>query len=61
MKYMIQLEELGLMAIAILGLYLQPIQFTWWIWILLFFSPDLGMIGYLINTKIGAVTYNLLH
>lgn len=61
MKYIIQLEELGLMAIAIFGLYAQPIQLSWWIWILLFLSPDFGMLGYLINTKIGAVTYNLLH
>ncbi len=58
---MIQLEELGLMAVAIFGLYIQPIHFAWWIWILLFFSPDIGMIGYLINTKAGAITYNLLH
>ncbi len=61
MKYSIQLEELGLLAIAIFGLYLQPLQFAWWVWILLFLSPDLGLVGYLINTKVGAITYNLLH
>lgn len=61
MKPIIQLEEVGLCAIAIFGLCLQPIQFSWWIWPILFLSPDLGMIGYLVNTKVGAVTYNLLH
>jgi Domain of unknown function (DUF4260) len=61
MKHIIQLEELGLFAIAIFGLYLQPLQFSWWVWILLFLSPDLGMFGYVIDPKIGAVTYNLLH
>ena len=61
MKFIIQLEALGLLSIAIFGLYFQPLQFSWWVWILLFLSPDLGMIGYLINTKIGAITYNLVH
>lgn len=23
--------------------------------------PDIGMLGYLINTKIGAITYNIFH
>lgn len=25
------------------------------------FAPDIGMVGYLINTRVGAWTYNLLH
>ena len=61
MKYIIQIEELGLLSIAFFGLYLQPLQFSWWVWILLFLLPDIGMIGYLINPEIGAITYNLLH
>ena len=27
----------------------------------LFLAPDIGFIGYAINTKVGALTYNLLH
>ena len=61
MNNYLKLEELGLTAAAILGLYYQPLQFSWWVWILLFFSPDIGMVGYLINPEIGAITYNLLH
>lgn len=61
MKYIIQLEELGLFAIAAYGLSLQPLQFSYWVWILLFLLPDIGAIGYFINPKIGAITYNLLH
>lgn len=35
--------------------------FSWmWFWIL-FLAPDLGMLGYLVNSKVGAVSYNLLH
>ncbi len=61
MQYIIQLEELGLFALAIFGLHFQPLQFAWWVWIILFLLPDLGMIGYIINPEIGAITYNLLH
>lgn len=32
----------------------------WWFWVLLF-TPDIGMLGYLVNPKIGAVTYNIFH
>ena len=61
MKYIIKFEELGLFALSVYGLYVQPLQFAWWIWILLFLLPDLGIIGYLVNPKFGAITYNILH
>lgn len=46
-------------AIYFLSIYNLGLSF--WIWLILFFSPDIGMLGYLINTKIGAVCYNLFH
>jgi hypothetical protein len=61
MSNYLKLEELGLTAVALLGLYYQPLQFSWWVWILLFFTPDVGMLGYIVNPQIGAITYNLLH
>lgn len=61
MRYLLQLEQAGLFGLAIFGLYLQPLSFPWWVWILLFLLPDVGMIGYAINTQVGALTYNLLH
>ena len=33
---------------------------SWWLWIL-WIVPDLGMIGYLQNKKIGAFVYNFSH
>lgn len=27
----------------------------------LFLLPDMGMLGYLVNTRVGAITYNLCH
>ncbi len=32
-----------------------------WIWVLLFFSPDISMLGYAVNAKAGAFCYNLFH
>lgn len=61
MKYLLQLEELAQFVLAISGMYYQPIQLAWWLWLSLFFLPDLGMLGYLVNTSVGAFTYNLVH
>jgi hypothetical protein len=61
MKKILQAEETAQLTIGIMGLYLQPFHFSWWLWILLFLSPDISMLGYLVNTKIGAYIYNLFH
>ncbi len=61
MKQILQLEELALTALGIGGLYYQPLHFSWWLWPILFLSPDISMLGYLVNTKTGAYAYNLFH
>ncbi len=61
MDKVLKLEELAQFGIALVALYYQPLEFRWWAWIILFFMPDLGMLGYLINTTAGAVSYNLFH
>ena len=58
---LVRLEELAQLALAILLLNLQPIILPWWAWIGLFLLPDVGMLGYLVNPKIGAWCYNLAH
>jgi len=59
MKYIIRLEELLLFGLA---LYLfSKLDYGWGTYALLFFSPDLSMLGYLTNPRIGAWTYNLVH
>ncbi len=35
--------------------------YAWWIFIALFLVPDVFMAGYLINPKVGAASYNLVH
>ena len=34
---------------------------SWWWYAACILLPDLGMLGYLVNEKIGAYTYNLFH
>jgi len=34
---------------------------TWWLFLALFLWPDLGMLGYLANVRLGARLYNLVH
>jgi len=61
MKLLLQLEEMMFAAVGIAALYYQPIHISWWAWPVLFLSPDIAMLGYVVNTKTGAFTYNLLH
>jgi uncharacterized protein DUF4260 len=59
MKTLIKLEEL---AFVVLSFYLfLALDYAWWWFPLLFFVPDASMIGYLINSKVGALTYNFIH
>ena len=34
---------------------------NWLLFVVLVLAPDLGMLGYVRNTRIGAATYNLFH
>jgi hypothetical protein len=61
MKNLIKLEEIGILAISVFLLYKLGIRLAWWFYLVLFLSPDIGMLGYLINARVGAFTYNLFH
>jgi len=59
MKTLLRIEEAAMFGLAI---YLNSyLPFKEWVFWALFLLPDLGMLGYLVNSKVGAVTYNLLH
>lgn len=60
MNTAIKIEELAMFALAIFLFYFQ-LDYAGWLFWALFLVPDLSMIGYLINTKAGAVTYNFVH
>jgi len=59
MKNILKLEELAMFLTSIYVLYLHEVP--WWAYLLLGLGPDIGMIGYVINPRIGAFTYNLFH
>ena len=59
MKLVLKLEELGMWVGCITLLYVS--QVDWWWYALMFLGPDVSMLGYLVNTKVGAWSYNLFH
>jgi len=59
MKSSLKIEEFAQLLLAIF-LFSQN-EIAWWWYLTLFFAPDIGMIGYVMNTKVGAMTYNLFH
>jgi hypothetical protein len=59
LKTLVKLEELAQILLSIYLFSLLP--FAWWVYPLFFFAPDLSMIGMLLNKRIGALTYNLIH
>jgi Domain of unknown function (DUF4260) len=36
-------------------------HFPWWVFAALFLTPDLFMLGYLVNVRVGSASYNLVH
>jgi hypothetical protein len=61
MALTIQIEEAAITAISIYFLTKYNLGLPVWVWPFLFFSPDLSMVGYLVNNRLGAFVYNLFH
>lgn len=59
MKNLLRLEELAQFLFIVLVLAMKSV--AWWMYLVLFIGPDIGMLGYLVNTRIGAFCYNLTH
>ena len=60
LRTLLNLEEL-LLFIGSVILFGLITEYSWWMYALLFFLPDVSFGAYLINTKTGAFFYNLLH
>lgn len=59
MKTSLKIEEL---LMFVLGCFLfSTLDISWGWFVGLFLLPDIGMLGYAINTKVGAFTYNIFH
>lgn len=61
MSITLQTEEAAITALAIYGLTRLNLHLPLWVWLPLFFAPDVSMLGYLLGTRVGALTYNLFH
>ncbi len=59
MKNLLRVEEL--LQLILCAYLSQQLPFAGWLYWALFLTPDIGMLGYLINTKVGAMLYNLFH
>ena len=59
MKNILKLEELFMFGLSIF-LFTQ-LDFAWWLYPVLLFTPDLSMVGYLSSPQMGAMMYNFVH
>jgi hypothetical protein len=59
MRVLIKVEEAAQFILTII--LFTKLPFVWWVYPALLFLPDLSMLGYLTNSKVGAFTYNLFH
>jgi hypothetical protein len=59
MDFVLKLEDAAkFVAAYFLSLYFGN---AWWLFFAWLLAPDLSMIGYAINAKVGAILYNLAH
>jgi hypothetical protein len=59
MNKTIKLEEAAMFGFSIYLFY--QTNFDWWWYLALILIPDIGMLGYIVGNKVGAITYNLFH
>ncbi|MEJ2013662.1 MAG: DUF4260 domain-containing protein [Anaerolineales bacterium] len=59
MKAILRLEESGFFLFSIY--MVSTLGFSWWLFPLLLFVPDLSMIGYIRDSKLGAIIYYFFH
>jgi hypothetical protein len=58
-RQLLHIEGMAVLATATV-LYART-DGSWWLFALLFFAPDLAMVGYMAGGRIGSVVYNLAH
>lgn len=59
MKGIIKIEEASMLVLAIIAF--SQMELSWWWFVGLFLTPDIGMFGYVFNSKVGAWSYNFFH
>jgi ABC-type nitrate/sulfonate/bicarbonate transport system permease component len=59
MKTVLKIENLALLGLS--AFLFTQLAYSWWWYPVLFFAPDLSMLGYLGGTRAGGLIYNLVH
>lgn len=59
MKNLLRLEEAAMFGLALF--LTSKTDYPFWLYAVLFLTPDISMLGYLINTSVGAHAYNIFH
>ncbi len=59
MKNLLRVEEF--LQLALCAYLSHQLPFAPWHYWVLFLTPDIGMLGYLFNSRVGAVLYNIFH
>ncbi len=59
MKNLLKLEELFMFGFSIF--LFSNLGFAWWWYPVLLFTPDISMVGYVVNPRVGSWTYNFVH
>lgn len=58
-KALLRLEGLGVFVAA--TVFYAKLDANWWLFAAVIIAPDLSMIGYLANKRVGAALYNAAH
>ena len=56
---LVKLEDAAFVLLSVYLFSLLP--YAWWVFALLFFSPDLSLLAMLVGKRAGAVLYNVFH
>lgn len=59
MKNLLKLEEAFMFGLSIF--LFSKLEYSWWWYPVLILAPDLSMVGYFMDTRLGAITYNFIH
>lgn len=58
-RTVLRLEGLTVLTLALAAYATSHV--SWWEFAALFLAPDLSFLGYLVNPRVGGLTYNTLH
>ena len=59
MKRLVLFEEAFLVILSVF--MFSRLHYPWWMFLVLFFAPDLSMVGYAAGSRVGAFVYNFFH